>query len=78
MANYKKWTEEELKFLNDNISILRDEELASKLSQITGQNITYGMVRRQRRKLGIVKKRGRPAKNKKNVPVPTVDQTHIE
>lgn len=64
MANYKKWTQTELEFLNKNISVYSDEELAVKLSQITGQNITYGMIRRQRRKLGVIKKRGRRPKNK--------------
>jgi hypothetical protein len=63
MANYKKWTQTELQFLNDNILTSSDEELAVKLSQITGQNITYGMIRRQRRKLGVIKKRGRRPKN---------------
>lgn len=64
MANYKKWNEAELVFIRDNISILSDTELANKLSQITGQNISYGMIRRQRRKLGIQKKRGRRPKNR--------------
>jgi hypothetical protein len=64
MANYKKWTDAELIFIRDNISILSDGELANKLSQMTGQNISYGMIRRQRRKLGIQKKRGRRPKNK--------------
>lgn len=64
MANYKKWSESDLTFIRDNISILSDGELANKLSQITGQNISYGMIRRQRRKLGIQKSRGRRPKNK--------------
>jgi hypothetical protein len=34
-----------------------------KLSQITGHNITPSMVRRQRRKSGIFRKRGRPSKS---------------
>lgn len=63
MANYKKWNQTELQFLNDNIATMSDDEIAAKLSQITGQNITYGMIRRQRRKLGVVKKRGRRPKN---------------
>jgi len=69
MANYKKWTETELNFLNENISSHSDEELANKLSQITGQNITYGMVRRQRRKLGVTKQRGRRPKNRNIQPL---------
>jgi hypothetical protein len=63
MANYKKWNETELVFIRENISILSDTELANKLSQITGQNISYGMIRRQRRKIGVKKKRGRRKKN---------------
>jgi hypothetical protein len=64
MATYKKWSDVEINFVRDNISLLSDEQLASKLSGMTGENITYGMVRRQRRKLGIVKPRGRPKKVK--------------
>lgn len=63
MANYKKWTESELNFVKENHTIMNDMELSSKLSQITGQNISTAMVRRQRRKLNIKKSRGRPKKN---------------
>ena len=38
--------------------------MAVKLSQITGDNISTSMIRRQRRKLKLVKPRGRPLKNK--------------
>lgn len=62
MANYKKWTEAEIQFIRDNINQTSDAELASKLSSMTGENITYGMIRRQRRKLGVAKKRGRRKK----------------
>lgn len=62
MANYKKWTESELSFLRDNHNLMNDMELSAKLSQITGQNISTAMVRRQRRKLNIKKNRGRPRK----------------
>ena len=64
MANYKKWTTTETEFIQNNHSSLCDEVLAAKLSQITGQNITTAMVRRQRRKLALKKTRGRPSKNK--------------
>lgn len=63
MASYKKWTEAELQFIKTNLSIFSDHELAAKLCEMTGENITYGMVRRQRRKLGVVKARGRRKKN---------------
>jgi hypothetical protein len=63
MKSYKKWTDAEIQFINDNLQIFNDQDLAAKLSSMTGENISYGMVRRQRRKLGIQKKRGRPRKN---------------
>lgn len=63
MASYKKWTDAELQYIRSNLAIFSDEELASKLCEMTGENITYGMVRRQRRKLGVVKLRGRRKKN---------------
>ena len=62
MKKYKKWTENEIKFINDNQNML-DRDVAAKLSKITGTNITQSMVRRQRRKLGVKKQRGRPKKN---------------
>ena len=64
MTSYKKWNASEIQFIQENMGISTDDQIASKLSQITGQNITYGMVRRQRRKMGVIKKRGRPRKNK--------------
>lgn len=64
MANYKKWTDTELKFINENQKLLSDDELANKLSQMTGQNVTTSMIRRQRRKLGIKKAKGRRPKNR--------------
>ena len=70
MNSYKKWSDAELSFIRDNINSLNDGELANKLSVMTGEHITYGMVRRQRRKLGIIKKSGRP---RKNSPVETTD-----
>lgn len=66
MATYKKWTDAELQYINSNISIFSDQELAAKLCEMTGENITYGMVRRQRRKLGVVKARGRRKKRVSN------------
>lgn len=63
MGNYKKWSEAEVAFVKDNINLMSDKELANKLSGMTGENITYGMIRRQRRKLGVAKPRGRRKKN---------------
>lgn len=58
--SYKKWTKEELEFISNNAVNMKDEEIASYLNKTDGsQPITVGMVRRQRRKLSIVKPRGR-------------------
>ncbi len=71
MKEYKKWGEAEISFIRDNIKNFSDGELANKLSVMTGENITYGMVRRQRRKIGVVKPRGRPKKDKSATQVET-------
>lgn len=63
MANYKKWSDAEKAFIKDNLSTYSDNELAAKLSQMTGENISTAMIRRQRRKIGVVKPRGRRKKN---------------
>lgn len=60
--NYKKWTSTDIQFILDNQNML-DKDVADKLSEITGQIISPSMIRRQRRKSGIAKKRGRPRKN---------------
>lgn len=62
MANYKKWSDAEKTFIKDNIVNYSDNELAVKLSQMTGENISTAMIRRQRRKFGVVKPRGRRKK----------------
>lgn len=59
---YKKWTSTDIQFILDNQNML-DKDVAEKLTQITGQPVSASMVRRQRRKSGIAKKRGRPKKN---------------
>lgn len=66
MSTYKKWSEAEIEFIKNNHSFTPDEELAVKISQMTSQNVTTAMIRRQRRKLKLSKPRGRPTK-KKNV-----------
>jgi hypothetical protein len=62
MGSYKKWSDAELSYIRDNLASHSDGELANKLSNMTGETITYGMIRRQRRKLGVVKARGRRKK----------------
>jgi hypothetical protein len=64
MANYKKWSDAEKSFIRDNVVLLSDQELAEKLANMTGETISIAMVRRQRRKFGVVKPRGRKPKNK--------------
>lgn len=57
---YKKWTKEEMDFIANNSQTMKDDEIAGYLNKIDGsRSITVGMVRRQRRKLAIVKPRGR-------------------
>jgi hypothetical protein len=62
MATYKKWTDSEIDYVKNNHQLICDEDLAKKLSQMTGQDISTAMVRRQRRKLDLKKSRGRPRK----------------
>lgn len=66
MATYKRWNDAELQYIRDNLTNFSDMELAKKLSEMTGENVTYGMIRRQRRKLGVNKPRGRRKKNIEN------------
>jgi hypothetical protein len=66
MANYKRWSDAELQYIKDNLSSFSDIELAQKLSQMTGETVSCSMIRRQRRKLGISKPRGRRKKNMEN------------
>ena len=63
MATYKRWNDNELQYIKDNIAGFSDDELAKKVSEMTGETVTYGMIRRQRRKLGVSKPRGRRKKN---------------
>jgi hypothetical protein len=63
MATYKRWTDAELQYIKDNLQSFSDDELAKKLSSMTGETVTCGMIRRQRRKIGVKKPRGRRKKN---------------
>lgn len=67
--SYRKWGQVELDFIKDNFNVISDDEIAVRLSQITNSAITTPMVRRQRRKLGIQKPRGRQPKNKSSTVV---------
>jgi hypothetical protein len=59
---YKKWKNEDLTFIKDNFNIMSDVDIAATLST-ENQKITVYMIRRQRRKIGANKKRGRPKKS---------------
>jgi hypothetical protein len=74
MATYKKWTQTDLDFIQNNQKLYSDDELASKLSQVCGQSITTAMIRRQRRKLNIEKPKGRRPKNRAVPLEPVVQQ----
>ena len=65
MANYKKWTDAEREYIRSNHKTMCDEQLATVLKQMTGEDITTSMVRRQRRHMSLKKERGRPVKEKK-------------
>jgi hypothetical protein len=67
MANssYKKWNQSDLDYILNNSSLL-DKDLALKLTELTGTEVSEAMIRRQRRKMGIVKKRGRPPRSRVN------------
>lgn len=65
MANYKKWNDVERQFIKDSLGSFSDQELSVRLSTMTNETISQSMVRRQRRRLGIEKPRGRRP-NKKN------------
>lgn len=64
MATYKKWSDAEIDYIRNNHASTPDEVLAVKISQMTNQNVTTAMIRRQRRKLKLSKPRGRPSKSK--------------
>ena len=61
--NYKRWQDTDVSFIKDNYNTLTDKIMSETLSKISGENITVAMVRRQRRKLKLCRKRGRPKKH---------------
>ncbi len=62
MANYKKWSSAEKEYIRGNCEAHSDKFIASEMSRISGENITSDMVRQQRRKMRVIKKKGRPKK----------------
>lgn len=63
MANYKKWSDSEKNFIRISSINMSDKEIAQKMSELSGENITDSMIRQQRRKLKAIKSKGRPRKN---------------
>lgn len=57
---YKRWSDSDLEFIRQNYEKLTDKDMSETLSRISGQNISISMVRRQRRKLQLGRRRGRP------------------
>ena len=53
------WKEHEKAFIKENANIMKDKELATRLTKITGRIVTIQAVRKQRQKLGVTKARGR-------------------
>ena len=62
---YKKWSDNELSYIKHHYLKYSDKIIADKLSEMTGQNISSSMVRRQRRNLKIEKSKGRPRYERK-------------
>jgi len=55
----KTWTEMEKQYIRENATVIKDAEVAAKLTEITGRKISIQSVRKQRQKLGILKASGR-------------------
>jgi len=53
------WNEKERQFIREHAGKIKDTDLAAQLTQMTGRRITLQSLRKQRRKLGIIKARGR-------------------
>ena len=55
----KIWTEAERDFIKRNAGTMRDQDVADKLSQLTGRTVTIQSVRKQRQNMGLKKLPGR-------------------
>jgi hypothetical protein len=63
---YKKWSDTELSYIKHHSADIPDKYIAQKMTEMGGTTITADMVRRQRRNLKIIKRKGRPPKYKVN------------
>ena len=57
---YKKWSDTELSYIKHHSADIPDKYIAQKMTEMGGTTITADMIRRQRRNLKIVKRKGRP------------------
>jgi hypothetical protein len=53
------WKDNEKQFVRDNANSMKDEEIAKKLTELSGRTVTLNAVRKMRQKLGLRKKCGR-------------------
>ena len=53
------WKEHEKAFIIENAQTMKDKDIATNLTKISGRVVTIQAVRKQRQKLGITKARGR-------------------
>jgi len=67
MANYKRWSNAEKDFIKNNCGTSSDKEIAMRMGEISGEKITSDMIRQQRRKMQVIKKKGRPKKKRDTV-----------
>lgn len=55
----KNWTYSDKQFIRDNANTMKDADIAIELSRRSNRPITIHAVRKQRNKMGIIKKPGR-------------------
>ena len=55
----KVWSDAEKQYIRENANTMKDQELADKLSNLTGRKISLQSVRKQRQKMKIAKRPGR-------------------
>lgn len=71
----KIWSDNEKNFIRNNAATMKDRELAVKLSEMTGRNVTIQAVRKQRQKMGIQKAQGRGVCSLAEKPTGTTSDT---
>lgn len=71
----KIWSDSEKNFIRANAATMKDRELAAKLSEMSGRNVTIQAVRKQRQKMGIQKAQGRGVCSLADKTTPTTSHT---